>query len=184
MESKHYPLTSQCTREPIIIHHDNHTADGPLELCSQSVDSVFELVCTCRVKLFKSERPNLSLFGIVVLLLSLIPSWPILAERKTDDNLVVLSGGSCMIPRMMLRNTRHAIALASAKYAEPSKSCNSPGMLGDKIKAIEIAASPIVALVSKSDQIDFSRDPRDELTNNMLGHLAIKIWINGVGHRP
>lgn len=56
-----------------------------------------------------------------------------------------------MVPRRTARNTRHAIALASAKYAVASIGCSGPGMLGERMRAVETTENPIVDLVHKLD---------------------------------
>jgi hypothetical protein len=51
-----------------------------------------------------------------------------------------------MIPRRTARNTRHAIALDSAKYTEPSIGFISPGTEGARMRAVDAIATPIVTL--------------------------------------
>jgi hypothetical protein len=56
-----------------------------------------------------------------------------------------------MIPRRTERNTRHAIALASVKYVEMSIAFNSPGKVGEMMRAEDVIATPIVTLMYRSD---------------------------------
>jgi hypothetical protein len=64
---------------------------------------------------------------------------------------VLFACGSVMVPRRIARYTRHAIALASAKYVDPSMGFIVPGMLGETIRAVEAIATPIVMLVYALD---------------------------------
>jgi hypothetical protein len=69
------------------------------------------------------------------------------ATRKTDDSRVLFTCGSVMCPRRIARYTRHAIALATAKYVDPRMGFIVPGMLGEAMRAVEAIATPIVTLV-------------------------------------
>jgi hypothetical protein len=57
-----------------------------------------------------------------------------------------------MIPRITTRNTRHAIALASAKYDETSIAGNAPGMFPEKMRTEAEMAAPMVMLAYILDQ--------------------------------
>jgi hypothetical protein len=57
-----------------------------------------------------------------------------------------------MIPRITTRNTRHAIALPSAKYGEASTLGNAPGMFPEKMRTEAEMAAPMVMLAYRLDQ--------------------------------
>jgi hypothetical protein len=59
---------------------------------------------------------------------------------------------SSMIPRMTIRNTRHAIALPSAKYGELSMGWNGLGMFPERTRAEAKIATPMVMLAYGLDQ--------------------------------
>ena len=60
---------------------------------------------------------------------------------------MVFAGRSVMIPRRTARYTRHAMALASGKYIEPTIAFVSPLEEGERRKDTEAIATPIVTLV-------------------------------------
>jgi len=74
------------------------------------------------------------------------------AERLKFAISKILPAVSSMIPRMTIRNTRHAIALPSAKYGELSMGWNGPGMFLERIRAEARIATPMVMLADRLDQ--------------------------------
>ena len=58
---------------------------------------------------------------------------------------------SSMTSRITIRNTRHAIALASAKYGGLSIGRNAPGMFPERKRAEARMAAPMVTLEYRLD---------------------------------
>ena len=86
-----------------------------------------------------------------------------------------------MCPRITARNTRHAIALESAKYAAPSIGCKSVGTPGARMRAVAAIATPIVALMCRLDLDVSPCTGGEKLTHNKLVRSVTGPWINGVG---
>jgi hypothetical protein len=86
---------------------------------------------------------------------------------------------SSMTPRKTTRNTRHAIALSSAKQGLTSAH-NSTGMVSQRMRTEARMATPMVMLAYRLDQQIYATK---KLTNNKLVRFVIEPWINNVGHR-
>jgi len=81
--------------------------------------------------------------------------------------------GSVKTPRKNARCTRHAIALDSAKYTEPVIGFNTSGIPGERMNAVAVIATPMVALMHILDRHSLDGDHKAKtLTNNKLVHFV------------
>jgi hypothetical protein len=83
-------------------------------------------------------------------------------------------------PRKTIRNTRHAIALPSAKYGEASVGRNATGMFSERTRTEVRMATPMVTLIYRLDQQMYTTK---KLTNNKLVRFVTEPWIDRVGRR-
>jgi hypothetical protein len=89
-----------------------------------------------------------------------------------------------MVSKRTARNTRHAIALASAKYADPSTMCNSLGMLGERMRVTWMIATHIVTLIMRVRPCQVRIFTEEIPTDNKLVRSATRPWTIGVGPCP